>query len=56
MDGNPVKRTSDEDEQQKAFVLYKKVLHAVKRGKDATIKRRKNGELAVYEVDMKIAE
>lgn len=49
-------KTSSKEEQQAAILLYRKVKRAVCKGKDATVKQKKNGELCVYEVDIKIAE
>lgn len=55
MNETAVKRT-DLNERREAFELYDKVLRAVAKGKDATVKRKKDGKLCVYEVDTRIAE
>ena len=43
-------------EHSDAVLLYRKVRHTVDKGKEAAVKRKMNGELCVYEVDMKLAK
>lgn len=44
------------EKQMEAMKLLDKVLRATSNGKHATVKRKTNGELCVYAVDMKITE
>lgn len=50
------KKRLDPDDQREAMRLYNRVLRVMRKGKDATVKLKKDGELRVYEVDMKVAE
>ena len=46
----------DLNERQEALVLYDKVLRAIRKGSEARVKRDRNGDLNVYEVNMKKTE
>ena len=49
-------KSEDLNERREAIELYDKGLRAVRQGNDARVKRKKDGKLCVYEVNMKITE
>lgn len=50
------KQTDDCDELQKAKDLYDKVKRITEKGRDARVKRKKDGKLYVYEEKLQLAE
>ena len=50
------KQTDDGDELQKAKDLYKKIKRITEKGRDAKVKRKKDGRLYVYEEKLQLAE
>lgn len=56
MDDSSGKKADNFNELQKAKDLYSKIVRVTDKGKDAIVKKKKDGRLYVYEGNLRLAE